>query len=159
MAGQRDHRAIYAARKARAIEAGYTGYGGRSGARGARAAGTPLPGDQTARVDRRQVIPLANGDLVTTTKRGKGLGVLVAQIRRADWLDIASVTVKGVRYDGLYSHGGWDASRFVDFMARHGGGAAGLLGVILDQLAAQYGLFEDDDYEPDDIGGIELVVT
>lgn len=145
---QRDTRAEYERRKAKAIAEGWSGLGQKQRALkrgftdparyreaiGKRARRARVDVDQKVRNARRQVHQHAAGRRsVTPTKHGKGWGVIDAQLRRGVQAFVA-VDVKmpdgSVRTVNLYGRGGYDGAAVADELIGAGGGKAGIARLI-----------------------------
>lgn len=134
---------FHAKREAQARAQGYPSFRARRAARDARSIS---PADAGAAPGRRQILPLADGELVETTKHGKGRLLLVGRIEKAAKRGDRRVSMSvGIR-DGkgplqvadLWAHGGIDAGDLWDTIEAFGGGVTGLEAAIWEQLGRQY---------------------
>ena len=131
----RDYRAEYAARKARAAESGTTvyrqrdrearklGYDGYQQRREARRTGqgiTPVDRARSVKPGNRQIQKVGDITIVSTTKNGRGFGVIERQIRNAPEGAQVSINARVKLGDGtekditLLGRGGWSAAQLAD---------------------------------------------
>lgn len=144
----------HAKRTAQAQQLGYRSYGQQ---RAARAKGQPRPADTRAQSPRVVKTPAAV--TAQTTKHGRGLGTIAAQLRRAgDRQVFVTATVKtsnGPRTLNLFGHGGWSAAKLSAAIADHGGDVGAAICSIIAEIYEGQDWAED--LEPADLE--QLVVT